>query len=250
MTHNEAKFLLRAYRPNGRDASDPRLAEALALAENDPELATWFAREQAHAASVAAKLHEIVPPAALRETILAGLQAGNQRAAHRRWWRRRVSLGLAAGLAVLLGVAAWWRFAPIRGATFEEYAANVVDRGFFLQERNADVARLKAWLAARDTPLPGKLPPEFARLRALGCRTLNYDGRDVSLICFERDGKEYHVFVARRSELPNAGNVSPSLSPNLELPERHGHVVAAWSDAINQYVLVSDASADEVRRLL
>jgi hypothetical protein len=145
----------------------------------------------------------------------------------------------------MLVAALAWRWTPVRGGTLEEFAVNYVTRGFMLQKRSADVAELKAWLAARQGPLPEKLPAEFAQLRALGCRTLAVRGHDVSLVCFERAGKEFHVFVARRADFP--GDAAPA-TPRFV--ERGKLVAAAWSDATSHYVLVSDASADALMRLL
>ena len=42
MNNQEAKFILGAYRPGGRDAVDPMFSEALAQAGRDPELRAWF----------------------------------------------------------------------------------------------------------------------------------------------------------------------------------------------------------------
>ena len=64
MNNTEAKFILNAYRPNGRDAGDATFRAALDQAKSDPALGAWFAREQAHGIAVAAKLREITggPP--------------------------------------------------------------------------------------------------------------------------------------------------------------------------------------------
>ncbi len=245
MNNDEAKFLLSAYRPNGRDAADPAMAEALAQAKRDPALAAWFERQQAHDAAVAAKLRGIAPPPGLRDAILAGARATENARVVRPVWRHPAWLAAAAAVVILLGAFMGWRFAPIHGATLEEFAVNFVDRGFTLQKRSADVAVLKAWLAERQQPLPQTLPTEFARLRALGCRMLEFQGREVSLVCFERGGKEFHVFVVRRE----AGAIdAPETSPRWI--ERGRLVAAAWSDASNHYVLVSDAPTETVKRLL
>ena len=245
MSNEEAKFILSAYRPGGHDAGDPALAGALEQARRDPALGAWFAREQAHATAIVAKLREIAPPPGLRDAVLAGMRAGQEAAPPlREWWRRPVWLATAAALALLLSVAAW-RLTPVQGATFDEFAVNFVARGFTLQKRGTDLAELKTWLAEKRGPLPAALPAEFAQLRALGCRTLSYEGRDVSLVCFERDGREFHVFVARRDDLPGL--------PSRDAPQflsRDKLVAAAWSDARNHYVMVSDASMEAVRRLL
>lgn len=247
MTNIEAKFVLSAYRTNGSDAQDPAMQEALEQAKRDPALSAWFSLDQAHAAATATRLQEIQPPAGLREAILAGVRAG-QNAAPRRVqsWRRPLILMAAASIAVLLTALSWWRFSPVHGATLDAFAVNFVARGFVLGERSADVGQLKAWLAARRSPLPAELPAGFANLRALGCRNLKYDGHDVSLVCFEAGGREFHVFVARREDFPGRGGerIAPVLDPKRQL------VATAWSDAHNHYVMVSDGSVEDVTRLL
>lgn len=251
MSNNEAKFILTAYRPGGRDADDPAMAKALAQAKSDPSLGAWFAREQAHDRAMAAKLREIAPPAGLREAILTGARMSGERleraatTTRRGWWMRPGWLAAAAAVAVLVSVVASWRLAPVRGATLEEFAVNFVEKGFMLQKRSADVAVLKAWLGERRGPLPETLPVEFARLRALGCRTLNYKGSEVSLLCFEHGGKEYHVFVARRDEV---GGGAPDAGPRFI--DRGKFAAATWADGKSRYVLVSGAGMDAVKRLL
>ena len=246
MSNNEAKFLLTAYRPNGRDAGDPAMAEALAQARNDPTLGEWFSREQAYDSVVAARLREIAAPAGLRESIVAGARASAPPAElHRAGWLRPAWVAVAAAAVVLLSVAGWWRWSPVDGGTLNEFAVNFVSRGFILEKRSADVRVLQAWLAERHGPLPSALPAEFAHLRALGCRQLEFQGHEISLVCFERDGKEFHVFVAQRSDFPG-------LEPHLkaEFGETAKFASAAWSDASNYYVLVSDAGLDVVKRIL
>lgn len=245
MSNDEAKFLLSAYRPSGRDAADPALAAALEQAKCDPALGEWFARQQAHDRAMTAKLREIAPPAALRDAILAGARAGNQRPTARSRWRAPVWLAAAAAVAMLLSFGAWWRFAPVHGASLPDFALNFVDRGFTLQKRGPDVAALKTWLAEQHGPLPEAIPAKFAELRALGCRLLNYEGHDVSLVCFERGGKEFHVFVARRSDLPS---VEENATPRFI--DRGKLVAATWSDAKSHYVVVSDAGMAALKQVL
>ncbi len=257
MSNDEAKFVLSAYRPGGRDANDPAMAQALAQAKNDPALNAWFVRQQAHGAVVAAKLREIAPPAGLREAILAGARMSGKTvafpgaesvrvSAKRAWWSQPVWLAAAAVLAVMVSLAAW-RMAPVRGDSFEEFAVNFVDAGFMLQKHGADVTALKTWLGEQRGPLPEALPAKFADLRALGCRTLSYRGQDVSLMCFERDGKEFHVFVAR---LNAADRAAEGIAPRMLDGVKNGYVAAAWSDSKNRYVVVSDASLAALKGVL
>jgi len=98
MNRQEAKFLLRAYRPNGADARDPDLAEALRLARHDLELAPWFAAQRRFDEAVASRLQEVRPPAELPYEVKAGI--GLQQVAQRQTPRKEF-----AALAVVLLVA-------------------------------------------------------------------------------------------------------------------------------------------------
>lgn len=248
MNNEEAKFRLRAYRPGGADAVDPALREALDQAKQDPALGAWFEREQALARAVARKLGEVAPPAGLRDAILAGVRASKPaEAAGRPRWRSPVWLMAAAAVLVLGSVLTWWK-APVAGATLDEFAVNFVARGFVLQKHSADLGALRSWLTERQGPLPEALPAKFAELRALGCRTLDFRGREVSLVCFERGGKEYHVFVGRRSDFGN--DAGPEAVSGPRAYPKTGLVAASWADARHRYVLVSDADVAAVRGVL
>lgn len=244
MTNDEAKFLLHAYHPDGRNAADPAMQEARDHARRDPALEAWFVRDQQHTAAMTAALRRIAPPPGLRDALIAGQRAGGGVRKSRPTWRALRPLAFAAAF-VLLFAAAWWRYAPIPGDTLDEFALNVVQRRFLLAERSRDLDELKTWLAAKHAPLPSRLPDAFEQLHTLGCRTVEFNGRDVSLVCFERNGREFHVFVARRDDIAPASSDLPA-----QIYERNKHVVASWSDHRNDYVLVSDADRREVEQLL
>lgn len=75
MDKEEARFILRCFRPDGADAENPDFAEALAWAAKDRELGEWLARERASDAAFAAALAATDIPGSLRHEILAGLAA-------------------------------------------------------------------------------------------------------------------------------------------------------------------------------
>jgi hypothetical protein len=85
MDNEEAKFILRAYRPNGADAGDAKFCAALEQAKRDPELARWFERELALDKTVAGKVRAITP-----EANSACVRHEHGGASHVGWrWRRR-----------------------------------------------------------------------------------------------------------------------------------------------------------------
>jgi len=73
MDKEQARFILRSYRPDGSDGSDPGFAEALKLAHEDVELGRWLANERTFDAAFAAALAEVKLPVALCKNILTGL---------------------------------------------------------------------------------------------------------------------------------------------------------------------------------
>ncbi len=75
MDKEQAKFILRSFRPDGADVNDRDFASALTLAAEDRELGEWLAHERAFDAAFACALSSISLPERLRENILGSLAA-------------------------------------------------------------------------------------------------------------------------------------------------------------------------------
>jgi hypothetical protein len=73
MDKEQARFVLRSFRPDGADAGDVDFADALRLAAEDREVGEWLAAEREFDADFAAAFGEIPVPGNLRATILAGV---------------------------------------------------------------------------------------------------------------------------------------------------------------------------------
>ena len=73
MDKEQARFILRSFRPDGEDAHDPEFAAALQLATQDRELGEWFARERATDAGFSKALGSLEIPETLRNEILDAL---------------------------------------------------------------------------------------------------------------------------------------------------------------------------------
>ena len=65
MNREDAKIILRLYRPESPDAEDPEIAEALELAGRDQELARWLEQHCARQKAVRQQFRQITPPATL-----------------------------------------------------------------------------------------------------------------------------------------------------------------------------------------
>ena len=75
MDKEQARFILRSFRPDGADANEPDFAEALKLAMENRELGEWLASERAFDAEFAKALSSVRLTENLREDILGCLAA-------------------------------------------------------------------------------------------------------------------------------------------------------------------------------
>lgn len=73
MDKEQARFILRSFRPDGADATDLDFAAALHLATQDRDLGAWFAEERATDAGFSKALLSIELPETLRNEILDSL---------------------------------------------------------------------------------------------------------------------------------------------------------------------------------
>ncbi|MSU69833.1 MAG: hypothetical protein EXS39_03465 [Opitutaceae bacterium] len=244
MTNQEARFILGAYRPGGHDAGEALFGDALQQARQDPALGAWFAREQAHATTMAAKLRELAPPPALRAAILAG--ARMSATPQRSWWMRPAGLAMAAVVAGLLAAVAilWPQRGSAQAAQLAAFAVN--DTAHSRHGGHGEPAgALQALLLQPSTRLGGELPVDFAALRTTGCRTLSFAGRDLIEVCFARGGGEFHLYAVRRADFPRL-----PAEGRAEFGEREGMSFASWADATHHYVVVSAAGLETLKGLL
>lgn len=245
MNNDEAKFILQAYRPGGRDATDGTFSAALAQAQRDPMLGAWFARTQAYDAAVAAKLREVTPPPGLREAILAGGRVSGRRPV-RRMQRWQTWLALAASLVVLLVVGDVWEGHRTAAAQtrYAEFAINDVLHGQHQEAHGAVMTGLVKLLAKSDLALPGPLPVNLGELKDNGCRTLSFAGQAVMEVCFSRGGEMYHLYMLPRGGVPGA-----EIAKTPALLAMNGMAVAVWSDGAHDFAVVSPAGMAALKKL-
>jgi hypothetical protein len=242
MNNEEAKFILRAYRPNGADAADPLFSAPCTVAERDPQLGAWFARELAFDAAIAAKLRGIDPPAELRDIIVAGGRASLQ---HRLNWR--VPLWLSAAAAIFAFFFTEMRIRPATSADVQQLTSFALGDAAHPELHKGYVATLadvEKQLEEPKTRLSQDLNINDGDLRDGGCRTIQVAGHDVFEICINR-GDLMHLYIARREDFEaQRGRSEPTFRVQGKLAS------ATWTDDRHAYVLVSDQGVDDLRRAL
>ena len=249
MNNEQAKFILRAYRPGGRDAGDATFCAAVQQAQRDPALGAWFAREQAFDAAVAAKVRAVAPPPGLREAILTGARMSRPpAAASAHPWRRPVAwLALAAAAVALASVASlrWFRAAGPGAAPLDTVARfALADPESAHTGPHADrLGAFGAWLQNPANALATMPALDLAQLRADDCRAVRIAGHEVFEICFQRGGAWYHIYLARARDFdPGAGN------PVFQ--ELAGRSVVSWTSRGLACVLMTRGGTDALRRIL
>jgi hypothetical protein len=246
MTRDEAKLLLQAVRPNSSDANNPAFADALALAQTDPELQAWWVAQQHFDRTIAEKLDEIAVPRSLRETIL-----GQDKIVP---FTQRSYLGTLFAVAaalVLVGVVQnliSTSEQPQPPMLSDSYTAAVLpvlgDDKPVLGMTSSDHDQVLAWLKERNSPT-GSFPAKLSALPSVGCQTFEVRGHTVTLICFALSGGGLaHLFIVDEKAL---------IDPPGDLPEYSqsgGWSMAAWTNDAESYVLVTRAGPDALRDLL
>lgn len=237
------------HRPNTTDAEDPEVAEALGLAQSDAELAQWLAGFQESQASVRRAFTSIRPPAGLREQILAE-QPRPARTRPMNW--RHAIAGVVA--LVLVGLGAFW-FSQSQRTAFERYSTRMVKtalRSYAMDLETGDASRAQAFLANAGAPADYVLPQKLSRATFVGCSALTFDGRPVTLLCFQ-SGKPLPRDAQSDLWLFIVGTDAVADVPEAATPEvwRQGVAsVAVWKAAGSTYLLVTSGTESDLRELL
>lgn len=255
MDNKQAKLILSAYRSHGDDRSDPVFAEALALAQNDPGLKSWFEDHCEFDKSMHTALASEEPPPHLRGSLLLGkkvvnFEEQNQQSSRSLWHRPSSWVALAAAVAVLAGLSALifpMTKSPMTSERFVQQTMQIKTSGRISLGRMAkDKEVLRNWLATRKAPHNFAIPSALDALTSLGCQTFSIDGKTVSLICFTLDKDHVvHLFVIDSDHLTDP----PGSSPGFQ--QKDGLVTATWSAGGRTFVLLgSNIDEETLRRLI
>jgi len=245
MDNREAKFVLNAYRPGGRDTDDPRFAEALEQARRDPTLGKWFRNSVAFDAAVTEKLNTVEVPPDLRENILVGVKVSRPL----RWFQPFIKWAIAAALilSATLGSVLWEKMRPAHLAGWQNEALEVIsslvrnESSFDAQSRNT--GDLIDWLRANHAPAADTLPDKVGKLTSIGCKTFSYNGAPLSVVCFTRpDGGLIHLVTT--SATTNAA------SANVKFAQQGDWATATWREGNKVYMLALEGSPDQLRTYL
>jgi hypothetical protein len=252
MTENEAKEILKLYRPGTADAEDPSFTEALAVCERDTELKNWFAEHCALYSALRAKFKQITVPEGLKEQIVA--ERKSQAASAPIWQKAVILAGAVAAVAlVAFEIQSTWQprephdFAHYRGfmVGFAERAYGMVPSG--------DLNQIRQFLAESKAIADYDLPENLQKnAKVAGCVATTWQGKKVSMICFQtrrslKPGlqSDLWLFITDRS---TALDTPSSATPQFE--EKDGVTTANWTVGNKTYVLAVEGDKELLGQFL
>jgi hypothetical protein len=168
----------------------------------------------------------------------------------RRRWQPSLTLAMAACLALLgLLTVLWLNRTP--AAAPGSFAAYRTDMAQLLREfPRLDIAtdrlpEVRQWLTQQHPLLKADLPKVLEQFPSIGCRTVEWQGKKLALVCFMVEGQVVHLFVMPRNTFPDAGSSARPMLARVG-PQN----TASWSGPDNQYLLVTQAGESMLRKLL
>ncbi len=247
MTSSEAREILLLYRAGTADAADTEMAEALALARQDPELGRWFEQHHAFQKAMRAGFRQIEVPAHLKASLLIQKPAQRTFVTPQVWWRRPVWLTAAAAVLLVLGlIGAWLKpRVPDRFANFQSRMVGAAQLAYRMDLETNDMQQVRQLMASRGAPADYDVPPALEHLRLTGGGRLNWRSNPVAMVCFDRgDKKMLFLFVMKRSAVKDPPPKTPQLAKVRQM------LVASWTLGDNTYVLAGPEEADFLKKYL
>jgi hypothetical protein len=255
---NEAKTILLLYRPGTADAEDPQIAEALALAQRDPELARWFEEHSARQKVLRAKFGQITVPAGLNEQIISEHAAFSKKKSRH---KKMIFVSAVAAIVISLFVLVSLYFPQSRNgnqadynmfANYQRQMAYVATSGYAMNFATNDLTQIRAYLAQNSAPSDYALPASLEKTAATGCAIENWGKSKVSMICF-RTGRplppdqagDLWLFVVDRSAVKGAPDAtSPHIARVYQL------ITAVWTQGDKLYLLGTAGDEQTLQKFL
>jgi hypothetical protein len=111
---------------------------------------------------------------------------------------------------------------------------------------SSNPADLVKWLRANQAPTGESLPDSLDKLPSIGCKTIFWHGKPVSLICFTLpEGRAMHLVMT------NVSTESDQAIKHEAKVIQQGHwATATWREGDMIYMLALEGSRDDLRSYL
>jgi hypothetical protein len=253
VNREEAKDILLLYRHhNPADESDTSVAEALALAKRDPELAQWLEMHCAREFVLREKFRQIPVPEGLKEQIIS------EHAASRRPAPRGRQLALTAAMVVAMGLSAmayWLNNRPAADDTLPIYQSQMARNAlnpYPMDKLSNDDGTIRDYLKGNNAPADYALTAGLKQATLSGCAIEGWGSNRVSMICFQT-GKplpagaksDLWLFVVDQQSVKDA-----PVDASLHIARINRLVTATWVRDGKLYFLGLEGEATELGKYL
>lgn len=236
MNKQQAREILKLFRPGTEDEADSFFAEARQLAKTDPELAGWHQEQCEAYLALRRKLQAVPVPPTLKARLF------QERKIHRPRFR---SLGpvlaVAAAVVLLVGVLSMFGAFHSPANSFAAYRKRMTETALrtYTMVPMADADQIRKFLQANNAPADYSLPAGIKNAAVVGCAVSSWQGHPVSMLCFKTgrplppgDQSDLWLFVADRSAFPKAPPPGAPVFGRLNKAR-----TASWSDDKKTYLL-------------
>jgi hypothetical protein len=237
----------------GDELTEPEIKQAWqAIQQNPSALAAAEAELQQDEALRALLRQEITPPPGLLAQLqdiplipLAELPPANVTALPRRNFLRWVTA--AAALAV--GGYFWKRYHPPQQIVFTHWKDQAAAWGenHHLDVYNENLPQLQTWLKQRKAIVPNDIPKALAAVPTIGCQVINVDSGQVSVVCFNHQGFNFHLFATDQDLVVGASDFLIPGTPKIW--QEQGWSFASWRTEPQALMIITQAPTDELRKL-
>lgn len=236
------KYILQSYDPERMETAPDELRQAVEQSREDAELKAFMDAEVAFDQAFKAKLAETPAPAGLKERILAqaALSAvvDSEALGRKSWWRSAGFMSLAASIVILLGIMTLFTQTPVQALTSPKLNAfidgsvdfsNRIDNLMYADDLQAIIQHLQE----QQSPYPQYLPQAIHALSGVGCRPVEINGVQASLICVSGD-LVYHLYVANRADFPDQQDLAEAFRRQCG-----DFATATWTSESQVFVLTA-----------
>jgi hypothetical protein len=254
MDREQARRILITYRLGEAAPHGSELAEALAVADRDPELSAWLEAQLRFDRTVRTRVRSVVPPTHLRAAILSQppRRIGPSR------WATPLGWALAAALALMSGTTVWLSYrsesggsiaqaasGPATSDSFRKAMATLLTDGVYsLQVQSTSLEELRRFIATRGGSANAPIPSSLEALNSLGCQVFSWNGHQATLICFTSSTLGLVHLVILEGSLPDAQGNAPVLA------QASGWNTALWQESGRTYLLCARVADAELHRLV
>lgn len=113
-------------------------------------------------------------------------------------------------------------------------------------KRADEVSELQSHLAGMGMPTPAHIPEQLEALKTLGCITFDYNGVNLSMICF-KNGRAYHLITAEKASFPK--ECSPCEKQKTKSYECDKQAFKIWSEGEQIFILTTTGTQEDIPKL-